>query len=111
VGPDGNGVIVPPSPGVVTLIKDGTQPGPGEAVNLNAQLIANTMQVIVGGDDPDTAVEVRLEGSLDSENWFMLCERIGPGAESDVWHHVIQYIRANILAITSGTVTVLSASA
>lgn len=101
---------MPPAAGVVTLLSNVTSTGPGNATNLNALFVHNTINVSIGGANPDEGVIVRLEGSLDGTNWFALCEQEGPGVQSDT-QHTVQYVRANVMAIASGTVSATSGSA
>lgn len=81
--------------------------GPGTGVDLTAFYRGVTFQVIPSAD---MACVIQFDGSLDNVNWFSLGQKVGPGKFSRDGH-VSQYVRANIIALASGTVTVLCASA
>jgi hypothetical protein len=81
-------------------------PGVQVAVDLAALSRSLTMQVTTGGVTPDPNVTVQLQGSLDNVNFFGIGQVVGPKWLS-VDEDVIQYARANVTAIASGTVTVL----
>lgn len=99
----------PRAPAVQTLLNAVAVTGPGATMNLSGVVQNSTMQIIPGGTTPDMGVIVRLEGSLDGQNWDTLVQGQGPGLYSDS-QHAIQYIRANVLSLASGNVTVLSGS-
>lgn len=96
-------------PTIQTLLSAVSVVGPGTGQTYSQGYRNSTIQVTVGGATPDNNVNIRIEGSLDNTNWFSLGGRQGPGLYSEN-QHTVAYIRANVIAIASGTVTVLACS-
>lgn len=88
-----------------TLLSAVTVVGAGTAVDLTALARSLTVQIIA----TDVGCVIELDGSLDNVNWFSMGQAIGPGPFS-IDQDVIQYIRANVVKLASGSVTAYCAS-
>lgn len=93
--------------GNITLLSAVSAAGPGAGVDSTKVTGHVSMHVIIGGATPDPGVVVQLEGSLDNTNFFSLGRKTGPGRYV-TQQAAIQYLRANVISIASGTVTVLA---
>lgn len=85
-----------------TLASAIAAPGVQAGVDLAALSRSISVQVI---PTTDMACVVEIDGSLDNANWFSLGRKSGPGIFSSDGD-VIQYLRANIITLASGTVTI-----
>lgn len=86
-----------------TLLSAVAVTGAGTGQDLAVMARSITMQVIQGGT-VDPASQVQLQGSLDNINWFGMGTVNGAGQIS-VDEDVVQYVRANVTRLASGTIT------
>lgn len=86
-----------------TLLSAVAVTGAGASVDLTALARSLTFQVVTGGTaDPKCVVE--FDGSLDGATWWSLGQQVGPGPFNND-QDVVQYVRANVISLASGTVT------
>jgi hypothetical protein len=91
--------------GNVILLTAVSATGPGAGVDTTKVSGHISMHVVIGGATPDPTVVVQLEGSLDNTNFFSMGRKTGPGRYV-TQQAAVQYLRANVISIASGTVTV-----
>lgn len=78
--------------------------GAGAAIKLNHAYLNHSFQTTITGTP--TAVDIRLEGSLDNVTYFELSKSIVFAPTGELRHRAnaaVKYIRGNVVALTGGS--------